>query len=345
MEVLDHECPSCGANLPFNPKSQRWDCLYCGHSYALEELEEIEKKREKASDASVPMDEYTCSNCGAQIIADENTSATFCVYCGSSSIIKSQFKGEFKPSKIIPFKKTKAQVVEAFKRFSKGKLFAPKNFTDVKNLEKVTGVYIPFWVYDSDVSANMTATAKKIRTWRSGDYVYTKTDNYLATRTGTMSYEKVPVDGSKKFDDDTMDSVEPFDYTGLKDFNMSYLSGFLSEKYDVSKEEAKNRAYNRIKNSTSDELKSTVTGYSSVVVSSLDCQINDSKVEYMLLPVWMLNIKYKDKMYMFAMNGQTGKMVGNIPIDSKKAWIWTFISFFASMGISSLIAVIIRLIG
>lgn len=345
MEVLDHECPSCGAALPFNPKTQKWDCMYCGHSYALEDLEEIEKKANKASDKSVPMDEYTCSNCGAQIIADENTSATFCVYCGSSSIIKSQFKGEFKPSKIIPFNTTKSQVIEKFKKFNKGKLFAPKDFTDVKNLEKVTGVYIPFWVYDSNVQGDMTAIAKRIKTWRSGDYVYTKTDEYLATRKGSIEYQRVPVDGAKKFDDNTMDSIEPFNYEGLKDFNMSYLAGFLSEKYDVSKEESKQRAYDRMKNSTSDEFKKTVTGYNTVSVSNINCQITDKNVEYMLLPVWMLNIKYKDEMHFFAMNGQTGKMVGNVPIDKKKMWLTTLFTFLGSTAVLSVITLIARLFG
>ena len=344
MDVLDHECPSCGAQLPFNPKSQKWDCHYCGSSYSLEELTEIEEKIKKASDESVSIDEYTCSNCGAGIIADQNTSATFCVYCGSASIIKSQFKGEFKPDKIIPFKNTKEEVVKKFKGFTKGKIFAPKDFTDMKNLEKVTGVYIPFWTYDADVSARLDGIGKNTKTWRSGDYVYTKTDEYTVMRDGTMKYERVPADGSKKFDDDTMDSVEPFDYSGLKDFNMSYLSGFLSEKYDVSKEEAKKRADSRIINSSKDELLKTAK-YQSVSVSNMDCSIDNKKTEYVLLPVWMLNIKYNDKLHLFAMNGQTGKMVGNVPIDNKKRVLAAIGAFLGSTAILSLITLIIRLLG
>ncbi len=344
MDVLDHECPSCGAQLPFNPKSQKWDCPYCGSSYSLEELTEIEEKIKKASDESVSIDEYTCSNCGAGIIADQNTSATFCVYCGSASIIKSQFKGEFKPDKIIPFKNTKEEVVKKFRGFAKGKIFAPKDFTDMKNLEKVTGVYIPFWTYDADVSARLDGIGKNTKTWRSGDYVYTKTDEYTVMRDGTMKYERVPADGSKKFDDDTMDSVEPFDYSGIKDFNMSYLSGFLSEKYDVSKEEAKKRADSRIINSSKDELLKTAK-YQSVSVSNMNCNIDNKKTEYVLLPVWMLNIKYNDKLHLFAMNGQTGKMVGNVPIDNKKRVLAAIGAFLGSTAILSLITLIIRLFG
>ena len=214
----------------------------------------------------------------------------------------------------------------------------------MKNLEKVTGVYIPFWTYDADVSARLDGIGKNTKTWRSGDYVYTKTDEYTVMRDGTMKYERVPADGSKKFDDDTMDSVEPFDYSGLKDFNMSYLSGFLSEKYDVSKEEAKKRADSRIINSSKDELLKTAK-YQSVSVSNMNCNIDNKKTEYVLLPVWMLNIKYNDKLHLFAMNGQTGKMVGNVPIDNKKRVLASIGAFLGSTAILSLITLIIRLFG
>lgn len=353
MEVLDHKCPACRAKLPFNPITQKWDCEYCGSSYTLKELEEFENKEkdiqnsvkkeenEENQDESVTgMDLYECPNCGAQIIADENTTATFCVYCGSTSFIKNKLKGEFKPISIIPFKNTKKQAIETFKRYRKGKLFSPKDFCDEKNIEKISGVYVPFWIYDCYSDGSITANATKTRSWRSGDYVYTKTDVYSVDRTGNMRFERVPVDGSTRFDDDTMDSIEPFDYKGLKDFNMSYLSGFLSEKYDVNKDSALDRAKFRINASSINELKSTIRGFDSVSVTNSNINVTPENVDYVLLPVWMLTIKYNEKDYLFAMNGQTGKMVGNIPIDKKKRIKAWFLSFF---GVSAL-ALIIKLV-
>ena len=315
MEVLDHKCPACTAKLPFNPVTQKWDCEYCGLSYNLEELEKFEKKQNKNKKSNVDADVYECPDCGAKVIADENTTATFCVYCGNTNIIKNRLTDEFKPLKIIPFKNTKEEAISAFKRFKTGKIFTPKDFSKETNIEKLTGVYIPFWIYDCNVDGNIDVSATKVTRWRSGDYKYTKTDSYAVKRAGNMSFDNVPVDGSTKFDNDTMDSIEPFNYQELKDFNMSYLSGFLSEKYDVNKEEAYKRAYERIEKSTIDELKSTINFYDSVNIVNSNINVDVKEAEYILLPVWMLNVKYKDKMHMFAMNGQTGKMVGNIPID------------------------------
>lgn len=347
MEVLDHKCPSCTAKLPFNPTTQMWDCEYCGSSYKLEELEEFEKKQKqketKHEKSNVNADVYECPNCGAQVITDENTTATFCVYCGSTSIIKNRLTDEFKPVKIIPFKNTKKEAIQIFKKFKKGKIFTPKDFSDEKNIEKLTGVYIPFWIYDCNVEGNINVSAEKIMTWRSGNYRYTKTDKYAVVREGNMIFEKVPADGSTKFDDNTMDSIEPFNYEELKDFNMSYLSGFLSEKYDVNKDDAYKRAYERIQNSTIEELKSTIKRYDSVTVTSSNINADVSSSKYVLLPVWMLNIKYKDKIHLFAMNGQTGKMVGNIPIDKKKMILTWIGSFVGATLVLSLITFIARL--
>ena len=334
MNALDHKCPTCSAKLPFNPESQKWDCEYCGNSYTLDQLNNYEEENNQHADTELNV--YKCPNCSANIISDTNTTATFCIYCGSTSIIKERLVGEFKPSKIIPFKTTKEEAIKSFKNFIKGKIFAPDNFTDEKNIQKITGVYIPFWTYNCSAQADLDFNAQKIKTWRSGNYRYTKTDYYLLKRAGNMDFEKVPVDGSRKFDDNTMDSIEPFLYEDLKDFNISYLSGFLSEKYDVNSDEASIRARERINNTIIDKLKSTTKYYNMVNLINSKIDIDTKKSEYVLLPVWMLNIEYNKIPYLFAMNGQTGKMIGNIPIDNKKfaiTWIKRFFVYFLLVSI------------
>lgn len=320
MDVLDHECPSCGANIPFNPITQKWDCKYCGASYSLEDFKKYDNeiKNENKGEEKIEIDEYECPNCGARVVTDSNTSATSCVYCGSTTIIKSRLQGEFKPSKVIPFSQPKERAIEEFYKFSKKKWFAPKEFCRRENIQKVEGVYIPFWLYNCKSSGKIQADLKKFTTWSSGDYRYTKVDIYDCIREGNMEFIGVPVDGSTKFADDIMDSIEPYDYEKMKLFSPSYLSGFLAEKYDVEKEDAYSRAKNRIKNSTIDELKSNISGFDVVTVRDSNVDIQRDSDEYVLLPVWMLNIMYKNKMYTFAMNGQTGKMVGNVPISPKK---------------------------
>ncbi len=325
MEVLDHKCPSCTANIKFNPKTQRWDCEYCGASYELEDFEKYEKEMQKNSEAKstveiddIEIEEYHCPNCGAVVVADKNTTATSCVYCGNTTVIKKRLQGEFKPEKIIPFANVKDDAQKEFYRFSKKKWFAPKDFYDMKNIKEVKGVYIPFWLYNIDTDGGITASAQRISSWSSGNYRYTKTDYYNIERTGSMSFERIPADGSTKFDDDIMDSIEPYNYDKLKDFSMSYMSGFLAEKYDVSEEDSYIRAESRSKNSSIQALKETIKGYSNVTIISNNINSIKKNSEYVLLPVWLLNINYKDKIYKFAMNGQTGKMVGNVPISYPK---------------------------
>lgn len=339
MDATTHRCPSCSATLPFNPDTQSWKCEYCGADYTLEDLEKFEKAYSKAR-TSMEVDEYSCPSCGAKIVTDENTAATFCVYCGSTAIIKSRLSDFLKPDYIIPFETTKEQAVDAFIKAKKGKLFAPRAFGNKNQIEKITGVYIPFWRYSVSTSGRISGKAETVTTWRAGDYRYTKRDTYRVRRDGEMKFFAVPVDGSKKFDDDIMDSIEPFMYEDVKDFSPSYLSGFLAEKYDVTSNEAYERAFTRIKNSFSDVLKNDITGYSTVSIEEVNVNIKDGKEDYILLPVWMLNIKYNEKMHMFAMNGQTGKMIGNIPVSWKKLLLWFAGVFACTFGLLSLLFIV-----
>lgn len=334
-DALDHKCPSCNAVLRFNPEGQNWVCEYCKKSYNLDDLnsyiESTGKQLNETINSSDDLDTYSCPNCGAEVIADPNVSTTSCIYCKNTTILKSKLQGEFSPKYIIPFKKTKKDAIKAFKNIRKGRLLTPSEFNNSKNIKEMSGVYIPFWLYDYDAKGLIEADCKKITTWRSGEYKYTKTDTYLVTRGGDMSFNKIPVDGSKKFADSIMNSIEPFKYEDLKTFNYSYLSGFLSEKYDISKGEAEVIAQNRVKTSFINQMKKDMSDYDEIESIRHSINLNNKDNSYVLLPVWMLNIKYKNKIYTFAMNGQTGKMVGNIPIDKGKAiliWVMLFLLTF-----------------
>ena len=315
--TADNKCPSCGANVKFNPTTQKWDCEYCGSSYDISEFEKQQEK-EVNENIGIEIDEYTCPNCGAKVVTDANTVATHCVYCGNTTIMKNRLQGEFKPDKLIPFKTTKEEAIEEFKKNVKKRWFAPAEFHNENNIEKITGVYIPFWLYDSRMTGNIQARTTKTRCWSSGDYDYTETSKFRCMRSGELEIQDLPVDGSTKFEDEIMDSIEPYNYQEFKPFNRSYLSGFFAEKYDLNKDEVYDRAKQRMENTIVNELKSTIKGYDSVTIDNSNINISNGEVEYALLPVWMLNIKFNEKMYTFAMNGQTKKVVGSVPIDKGK---------------------------
>ena len=274
-------------------------------------------------------------------MVSENTTATTCVYCRSTAIIDERLENELTPNSIIPFKKTKEEAMEAFLKMGIRKWFVPKEFTKKKNIREIQGIYIPFWLFDFCLEAHIAGKGIRLSTWISSNYQYTKRDTYHFERDGDFPFFDIPVDGSKHFDDALMNSIEPFNYQDLEDFNGAYLSGFLAEKYDQTKEEVQSVAIQRATETAKEQLEKSLHYHSHTIENKNVNPINLSG-EYVLLPVWLLNIKYKDKIYPFAMNGQTGKMIGDIPVQKSKVF---FCFFSLGVLISVLIILIFLMIG
>lgn len=327
--AVDYKCPSCGATIPFSPEKQKWVCSYCGSEFTLEELQKSQKKsvvEEKKEIKVEDADIYRCQSCGAEIIADENTTATFCVYCGNTAILKDRIHNSRVPDLIIPFQKVKDDATKAFEKVVKHKPLVPKAFKTKDNIQKIIGIYIPFWAYDFQVSGTVEFNATDVHTWTDFRNQYTKTDGFSVVCEGNMDYDKVLADGSSRFPDDLMDSLEPFDFQGLVSYNQAFLAGFFSEKYDVDEDKAVERAQRRAVNTSVSLMRETVNHQSCAL---LDNQLNvqEQKVYYILLPVWMVNTKYRDKTYTFAMNGQTGKIVGDLPLGRKEVVVWSLVIY------------------
>lgn len=337
-KVVEYKCPCCGGAIEFNSSVQKMKCPYCDTEFEMEALKSFDEelKKDNASDMSwdTPtgsewqngeqdgMRVYLCESCGGEIVGDENTAATSCPYCGNPVVMTGQFSGELRPDYIIPFKLDKKQAKEALKKHLLGKKLLPKVFKDENHIDEIKGIYVPFWIFNADSNADIRFKGEKIQHWSDSDYDYTKTDYYMATRCGSMSFEHVPVDGSSKIEDELMESIEPFDFSEAVDFQSAYLSGYLCDKYDVDSEKSINRANERFKASTEGAFKDTVDEYDSVTVENSNIQIENGNVMYVLYPVWILNTNWKKEKYMFAMNGQTGKFVGNLPVDKNAYWTW-----------------------
>ena len=332
-KAINNKCPACGAPIMFNPKLNKWKCEYCGSEFTLEEMQKYNNASSEENNSveeDVPdldLVSYKCQNCGAEIVADENTAATFCVYCGSVAILKSKLSGKFAPHSVIPFKKTREEAIKAFESLAEGRPLCPKDFTDKKNIEKIKGVYIPFWLHNITVKGSLDSKATRVSSWTTGDYHYTKTDYYELLRDGEVSYIRVPVDGSTNFDNDIMNSIEPFDYNELVKYNHAYLSGFFAERYDVPTEDTIKEASDRALESTKDIFYEDVAMYATRHYTKNTLKPIENSTEYALLPVWMVNVKYEGNNYIFAMNAQTGKFIGNIPLDKKKAVIYFIVIF------------------
>lgn len=315
--VKEYKCPGCGAVLDFNPASQKWKCYFCHTEYDKNQFDMEEK--EESSDSDMPeLDSYTCSSCGAELIADSTTSATFCLYCKSPAIIKNRFSGRFKPKSVIPFQLTKEQAKDIYKKWMKRRILAPSEFKQKEEIEKVTGIYAPFWLFDCKAEGSISGDARQVSTWRSGNYRYTKTKYFHFARNGHAFYSRIPVDASKKLDDKFMYMIEPFDYNAITDFSMKYMSGFMAEKYDVESSEAETVMKHRVERYLEERLRGTVDGYSSYTVNSRLVSLSNISSSYSMLPIYLLINKHKDKDHVFIVNGQTGKVVGDTPISIPK---------------------------
>lgn len=336
--LLEYKCPNCGGAIEFNSSIQKMKCPYCDTEFDMETLKSYDEElknnkpdnmtwdttsnREWQEEETRGMRIYVCQSCGGEIVGDENTAATACPFCDNPVVMKGQFAGDLKPDYIIPFKLDKKAAKEGLIKHLKNKKLLPKIFKDQNHIDEIKGIYVPFWLFDAKTDANIRYRATKIRTWSDKNYDYTETSYYLIFRGGSVRFEKIPVDGSSKIEDDLMESIEPFKSEDLEDFQSAYLAGYLADKYDVSAEESIKRANERIKRSTEEIFASTISGYSTVFPENSSIQLKDGKSKYALYPIWILNTTWNNNKYIFAMNGQTGKFVGDLPLDKAAFWKW-----------------------
>lgn len=356
--VMEYLCPCCGARLSFDGQSQLLQCEYCDNTFDIDAVRAFNEKDmcegsteeqwEHVPDAQWSEEEeaylnsFVCPSCGGEIVTDPQTAATFCPYCGNPAIVPSRLSGSLKPQGVIPFQTTKQDAQEAFQKLCKGKPLLPNFFTSQQQMEKITGIYVPFWLYSCSGTFHGQYKATRIHQWSDSQYHYTKTDHYLLDRKACASFSGIPMDGSTKMDDTLMESIEPFDHTQMVDFDTAYLSGFLADKYDVPYEDGHSRVRQRVEASFQSQVQSTALGYATVLPTVQNLEIPDIQPKYVLLPVWLLNTRYRGKLYTFAMNGQTGRMTGTFPVCPKRTALW-FSGIFAA--VTMLASAVLMLMG
>ena len=341
-QVTNYQCPNCTGPLRFDGATGQLTCDYCGTQYTVAVIEQLYADKDQAAAAvgtepqwdlsmaggdwspeeAANMRSYSCPSCAAEIICDATTVATSCPYCGNPTVVPGQFSGQLRPDLVIPFRLDKNYAIQALTNYYKGKKFLPKCFATKNHIDDIKGIYVPFWLFDGESYANMRFRGTIVKKYKQGDYQITETDHYRVMREGNVKFEKVPVDGSSKMPDAHMDSIEPFDYNALAQFSSAYLPGFLADKYDMDAEISSKRANERIKASTEEAFASTTRGYTTLTPEHLIFDLKKGDVKYALLPVWMLYTKWQGENYLFAMNGQTGKIIGDLPVDKGKYWAW-----------------------
>jgi DNA-directed RNA polymerase subunit RPC12/RpoP len=358
MDIKEYKCPNCSGAVQFDSGIQKMKCPYCDTEFEIAALADYQKQMAQtqtdhfeidASKAAAQWNESDldglstgcCPSCGAELVGDKNTIATVCPCCGNTQIMQKRVQGLLKPDYVIPFQLDKKAAKEALLQFYKGKKLLPNFFKSENHVNSVQGLYVPFWLFDAKAQGNVSFKATKVNAWSDSKYNYTKTDYYSVQREGVLGFEKIPVDGSERMNDDYMDSIEPFDYGKLTDFQSAYLSGYIAEKYDVGIEASKERAGKRIQKSVESQFRASVVGYNTVKMERLSINVENGTVFYSLFPVWILNSKYEKENYQFIMNGQSGLIVGKLPIDKRKVFKYSLLYTF---GFGTAFSIIIALL-
>ena len=325
--VKEQKCPNCGGALRFDPEKGRLVCDHCGTEIELtaagQASDQMEVQgfdfgglNEQATDpnaAALPV--YNCVSCGAEVIAPAEQVALTCPYCGNNIVLTDKVSGKLRPDGVIPFRIASNELPDAVSRFYRGKKLLPKSFFSESSMGKVTGVYIPFWSFSGRMSGTLRYNASNTRSHRSGDYIVTDTDHYALTRDVSVDFNDIPVDASSKIENDLTESLEPFRMEDVKPFDMRYLAGFTADRFDQAQDDIAERARQRMYTTALAASSARATaGYGSANRTGGELRA-DVRARYLLLPMYLFSIRFGEKDYRFAVNGQTGKVVGDLPTD------------------------------
>lgn len=349
-----YKCKNCGGELAFDPTLGKLKCKFCDSVYDLSEYEDHDHEHDhdheeapeqqensalsqgytKSTDDSTDVKEdlvvYACPHCGAEVVTDKNTVATSCIFCDTPLVLQEQMEGVFAPDYVIPFAVDKKRISKLYEQYIHDKPFYPKEYSTANVINHIKAVYLPFWIYDFVTRGELTGTGEKIWTRTTRDWIITEHDVFQFFRSGSMEFKKIPVIASSKTPKDAMDSIEPFDYSKMVPFNNGYLPGFLAECYDLDQNVCCDPAKQRASNTFDASLTNTVSGYSAVQIGNGRMEHVIKQNDFVLLPAYILFMDYTgqgdDKL--IAINGQTGKVVGNIPVDKHKRNRFFFLVFF-----------------
>lgn len=359
MDMITHKCPNCGGALEFDPSDQQFHCPFCLSVFTEEEVTAFEEQQRAAklqeneqddiaqvefatesNSEESTMDVFHCPSCGAEIVTDSTTAATYCYFCHNPVVLTGRLSGAFLPQRVLPFAIDKKQATTEFLAWAQKKWFVPKNFFNQAQIEKLTGVYFPYWVVDAKGNGDISGTATKVRVWRVGDIEYTETKKYAIRRKGVLQFSDLVKNAlSKNMQKKMVESVQPFPLNKAVTFKNQYLAGFQAEKRDIEYEAIQKNVEEELKGYSKQLLENTINGYASYHIKHTQLNLEEVMKNYVLLPVWLVTYRDRDHSkttFYYAMNGQTGKVSGVLPISYQKLGLVS-LGIFAGLSILLLI--------
>ena len=298
------KCQNCSAALFFKPKSGMLECDSCSSAYWPSQFEE-----ELNAEGEMEVDYYTCTACGAELAVNGVESSTFCSYCGQPTVVFDRVSSAKRPEYIIPFSVSKEEAVGLIRNYIERGNFVPE---EIKNfeVERVRGIYIPFWLYDVEYEDTQFLTGEV------GSGKNSRTEYFM--RRAKMKFHNMTLDASKQLNDGVSQRLEPYDTRGLADFHSAYLSGFYADCFDYKAEDMEGLARFRCRDLFDAEVKKSISA-EKIKLESNNPHIDVTDRKYAMLPAWFMTFRYQNVPYTILVNGQTRKVVGAVPYDQEMA--------------------------
>jgi len=316
------KCDNCGANMQFNPDTQTLYCDSCGSSKDFEKDRQVQ---ELAISQAFENDEiydkessvYSCSNCGANVVVNADEVSSKCPFCQTPFVVKNSDLKGIKPNAIYPFTLGKEKAVEIAKKNVKKRWFCPSKFKKNVNVDNVKAMYVPCFTFDSKTQSVYSGRVGETRTRVVRTKNGTRTETYVVWKhiRGTFSrfFDDVTISTSSVISNKAFNRISPYNRETIVNYDKSYLSGFFATHYEkdikTSWEEAKLNMGESIKRGILSMYNCDVVDYLNVSTS-----YSDTTYKYILLPVYFLNFKYKNKNYGMTINGNTGRAYGKMPV-------------------------------
>lgn len=368
--MQNYQCLTCGATLYWDETKQKLTCRYCDSEFDVSDFEDKTKEPIETQQAepvvsysapeinykpapvypeyaiSQPSQEevkyviYACTNCGGEIIATETTMATICPYCGEAVNITSKSVGDFRPELIIPFKITKQQSIDIYKKYIEKIKFLPKTFTKDNVIEKIQGMYIPYQLHTIKAFTHHNLQGTITQSHRRGDDKVTITEKYDLRLFAESLFSRFPTDASRQTKNSIVEKIEDFDYRAITKFNPAYMAGYVADQKDDDPDVLQERAMNNWNKMLNEKVLGNFSKYT-ITENNMEQNIESHTEEYAMLPVWVLNIKSKNIVYTVMVNGQTGTIYGELPLN--KAAL-DFYVFAITAGVNSAILIALTLI-
>lgn len=324
--------------MQFDANSQGLKCQYCGGEQTIESLmgqpqehplDEDDEKDAERTDWGTEQQAVHCESCGGESLIPAGQTATICAFCGSPKVLPQGNPGSIRPESVIPFQTSRADALDLFKKWKRKRWFIPNAFKRQDVNAKLSGIYIPYWTYDANTYSVYSAevgvyhyrTVTRTRVVNGKTETYTETERYTVWHWTNGDYERgfddILIPASGHYDGALLEKLGDFDLGRLVGYRPEYLSGFIAERYSVTRQQGWSAARDRADATLDHEIRRKIGG-DEIRNLNIRSRYSDVTYKHLLLPVWNASYAYKNKTYRFMVNGQTGTVSGKVPRSAAK---------------------------